>query len=274
MKDKPLSENNFIEESIFPEFKKGKVVALTGAGISEESGIPTFRGENGLWARYDPNLFASPEGLLSVLKERPQRIVDFLGDLYTTLFKARPNPAHLALMELEKRKILSCVITQNIDNLHQDAGSKKVWELHGNAFRLRCNNCGKIKYLNKDEVVKVIKQLKRSSDSRLRILKTLGRLFPRCACKGRFRIDVVLFGELLPPGVLENAYQEIENCSLLLMIGTSGSVYPAATLPIYAKERGIKILEINSEPSNLSLISDYRLMGKAGEILPGLAKKI
>ena len=142
----------FINEPLFEVFKKDGIVVLTGAGISEESGIPTFRGENGLWSRYDPDLFASPEGLLSVLSRQPRQLVDFLDELYSTLFRAKPNPAHLALAEMEKRKVLNCVITQNIDNLHQEAGSNQVWELHGNAFNLRCDKCRVKRVLNKQDL--------------------------------------------------------------------------------------------------------------------------
>lgn len=151
----------FINEPLFEVFKKGSTVALTGAGISEESGIPTFRGENGLWSRYNPDLFASPEGLLSVLKRQPQRLVDFLDDLYSTLFRAKPNPAHLALSQMEKAKVLNCVITQNIDNLHQEAGAKKVWELHGNAFNLRCDKCKVKRLLNKEDLRQIFEQMKK-----------------------------------------------------------------------------------------------------------------
>lgn len=264
----------FINEPLLEVFKKGRVVVLTGAGISAESGIPTFRGENGLWLRYDPDLFASAQGLLSVLNRRPQKLVEFLDDLYSTLFRAQPNPAHFALAEMEKIKVLNCVITQNIDNLHQDAGSNRVWELHGNAFNVRCDGCGVRRVLNKEDLRQNIEQMKNNRESRRTILESLSKFFPHCSCGSRFRIDVVLFGELLPAGILENAFREIENCSLLILIGTSGSVYPAASLPIYAKNRGVKILEINNAESDLSVISDYQLTGKAGEILPELIKEI
>lgn len=268
------AKDNFINATILEAFKNGQVVALTGAGISEESGIPTFRGENGLWSRYDPQLYAYPEGLLSVLRNDPDKIVDYLDDLYSILFRAKPNPAHLVLARMEKDKILKCVITQNIDNLHQDAGSDKVLELHGNAFRLRCDNCSKAYRLEKDNLSHIIEQLRKGKGSRQAILKALSRFFPRCDCKDRLRIDIVLFGELLPSGVLEESYREMEHCSLLVLIGTSGVVYPAASLPFYAKDRGIKILEINSVSSNLSAICDFQLLGKAGEILPQLVKQL
>jgi len=273
MPDKVYDSKETFDQSIVQLLKKGNTVALTGAGISEESGIPTFRGENGLWAKYDPEIYADPAGLLSLFKKDSRKIAVFLEDLYATLFKASPNPGHLALAGLEKNKILNGVITQNIDNLHQDAGSKNVWELHGNAFRIRCADCGKKKILKREELSRLIEDLK-ISRSRQKMLKVFSRLFPRCICKGRFRIDIVLFTELLPPGILEEAYRQIEKSSLLMLIGTSGAVYPAASLPIFAKERGVKILEINSATSNLSIISDYQIIGKAGEILPHLVKAL
>lgn len=256
------------------EFKQGKVVALTGAGISEESGIATFRGSDGLWARYDPQLFASPEGLLAVLRQEPKQMASFLDDLYSSMLSARPNAAHRAFAGMEKRGLLSCVITQNIDNLHQDAGSQRVLELHGNAFRLRCEGCARLKPLEKERMAGIIDELKKTEGRRSGVLKVFSKFFPRCACNGRLRIDVVLFGELLESSILESAYQELEDCSLLIIAGTSGAVYPAASLPFYAKERGAWLLEINTQPSSLSVICDYQLMGKAGEILPQLLERI
>ncbi|MFZ5800055.1 MAG: SIR2 family NAD-dependent protein deacylase [Candidatus Omnitrophota bacterium] len=252
------------------EFKNGRIVALTGAGISEESGISTFRGSDGLWAKYNPQLFASPEGLLGVLRDEPGKMVGFLDELYSAMLKARPNRAHRAFCELEKQGRLSSVITQNIDNLHQDAGSQNVLELHGNAFRLRCDGCGRLKTLEKEKMAGIIEELKKTEGRRSGVLKVFSKFFPRCACQGRLRIDVVLFGELLDSRILDEAYAELDNCSLMIIAGTSGAVYPAASLPYYAKERGARLLEINTSPSSLSVICDYQLMGRAGEVLPKL----
>lgn len=258
-----------IRDYIKNNFKKGKVVCLTGAGISAESGIPTFRGKGGLWERYDPQDFANTAGLVSVLRTHPEELVNFIVDFYSLLLKAAPNPAHRALALLEKENILSSTITQNIDDLHGQAGSRNVIELHGNAFRIRCMKCSKTIGLEKDKLRVMLELLKKNKDSYIKILRVLSRYFPRCAtCGLRNRIDIVLFGEILPQDELSRAYKELDNCSVLLLIGTSLIVYPAAALPLYAKERGAKLIEINSEPSALSDSCDYRITGRANEALP------
>jgi len=255
---------NYIKRS----FKKGKVACLTGAGISAESGIPTFRGKGGLWEKYDPETYANNEGLASLFKREPQGLVDFIVDFYSLLFKARPNPGHFALFALEKEGILSGVITQNIDNLHQQAGSRNVIELHGNAYRIRCSGCLKSITLEKDRLREMIELLKRKRDSRIQLLKVISRYFPRCSCGWRYRIDIVLFGEMLPEDELSRAYQKLKECSALLIVGSSLVVYPAASLPLYAKQRGVKLIEINSEPSAMSDLCDYHIRDQASVALP------
>lgn len=255
---------NYIKDS----FRKGKVACLTGAGISSESGIPTFRGKGGLWERYDPEIFANSEGLISTFRTHPQKLVDFVSDFYSVLLKAHPNPAHLALAVLEKENIISAIITQNIDNLHQRAGSRNVIELHGNAFRIRCMQCLKTINLEKDRLKELVELIKINRDSRIRLLKVLNRYFPRCNCGSRYRLDIVLFGEMLPQDALACAYKQLDSCNMLLLVGTSLVVYPAASLPLYAKERGARLIEINSEPSDLSDLCDYKIIGRASEVLP------
>jgi NAD-dependent deacetylase len=257
--------SDFIKKS----FKKGNVVSLTGAGISFESGIPTFRGKGGLWESYDPQVYATMEGLVSVFRDSPGKFIDFISDFYNMLLKVRPNLAHISLCALEKAGILKSVITQNIDNLHSRAGMHSVVELHGNAFRIRCQGCqGKIT-LEKDRVAEMVKLLEKNRDSRIKLLRVFSRYCPRCKiCGSRFRIDIVFFGEMLPQDELTRAYKLLDNCKVLLVVGSSLIVYPAAALPLYAKERGAKLLEVNSEPSALSDLCDYKIIGKAGEILP------
>lgn len=249
------------------DFKRGKVVCLTGAGISKESGIPTFRGKGGLWEKYDPDIYANTDGLISTLREHPADLVDFIVDFYSLLLKARPNPAHLALAALERQNMLSAVITQNIDNLHREAGNRNVVELHGNSFRIRCQGCAKTLTLEKDRLKEMTDWLKRSRDSQIKILRVLSHYFPRCDCGARFRIDIVLFGEMLPQAEVSAAYKYLGACSTLLIIGTSLTVYPAASLPRYAKEKGAKLIEINDEPSALSDRCDYKIIGRASDIL-------
>jgi NAD-dependent deacetylase len=261
-----------VKNYIIKNFKKGNVACLTGAGISVESGIPTFRGKGGLWEKYDPEIFANAEGLVQAFRKSPQRVIDFITDLYSVLLSARPNPAHLGLSVLEKEGILNSVITQNIDNLHQEAGSRNVIELHGNAHRIRCAGCSKTVTLEKDRMQEMVSLLKKNRGSRIKLLKVLSRYFPRCACGFRYRIDIVLFGEMLPEKELTNAYQSLGECRVLLIIGSSLVVYPAAGLPLYAKQKGATLIEINNEESSLSQFCDYKIIGKASETLPEILR--
>ena len=247
---------------------------MTGAGISAESGIPTFRGKGGLWEKYDPQIYANTEGLLSRFRRYPADIVNFMVDFYSLLLKARPNPAHLALSVLEKDNILSAIITQNIDNLHQVSGSRSVIELHGNAFRIRCTECPRKITLEEDRLKEMIDLLKINQNSRIKILKIFSRYFPRCSCGSRFRIDIVLFGEMLPEESLSQAYKQLDNSDTLLLVGTSLVVYPAASLPLYAKEKGAKLMEINNEDSAFSDFCDYQIRGRASEVLPEIVKAL
>ena len=260
-------QSSLNESAICEILSHGNVVALTGAGISEESGVPTFRGEGGIWNKYSPTVYANPLGLIFTFITRPHRVSNFITEIYETLLDAKPNPAHVALTELEHMSILSTVITQNIDNLHQKAGSTNIIELHGNLLRFRCTKCGKRHTLSEQEIESLFKRLR--SSSRFGLIKAL---FPKCNCGGRQRPDVVLFGESLPMNEIERAYTEVSKCNALLIVSTSGVVYPAASLPYYAKKRGAKIIEINPERTTFSAISDYVLLGKAGDLLPKIAK--
>jgi NAD-dependent deacetylase len=259
-------------EYIENNFGRKKIVCLTGAGTSSESGIPTFRGEGGLWEKYDPEMYANTQGLLKIFREQPQRLADFVVDFYSLLLKARPNRAHVALSVLEKDGIINSVITQNIDNLHQEAGSRNVIELHGNAYRIRCTQCQQKITLEKDRLAEMIDLLRKNRDSRIKMLKVLSRYFPRCKCNWRYRIDIVLFGEELPFDELSHAYKELDNCKALLLIGTSLLVYPAASLPGYAKQRGVKLIEINSQDSAFSELCDYKIRGRASVVLQEILK--
>ena len=223
-------------------------IALTGAGISTESGIPDFRSKDGLWSRYDINEY----GYLQSFLKNPAKVWKMLAEMAELFEKAKPNPAHYALAELEKLGLLKAVITQNVDGLHQEAGSKKVIEFHGSFNTLTCLNCGK-KY-SKEEIN----------------LKNL----PRCTCNGILKPDIVFFGEPIPTKALNEAFELASKSDLMLVIGTSCAVYPAAELPIIVKRNGGKIIEINREESELSYLADYKLLGKAGEILPKLVEEV
>jgi NAD-dependent deacetylase len=218
--------------------------ALTGAGISVESGIPDFRSKGGLWSRFDPGEYATIEAF----RDHPAKVWTMLHEMDATLRRARPNPAHLALAELEARGLLAGVITQNVDNLHQDAGSKTVIEYHGNAHRYVCLACG-----------------------RAAPQETLDFRHgpPLCACGGLIKPAVVFFGEPIPPGPQEDAIELAESCRLMLVIGTSAEVLPASYLPYTAKDHGAIILESNLEPTRLSRrVTDYFLPGPAGAVWP------
>ena len=253
--------------------KGARVVCLTGAGISSESGIPTFRGKNGLWEKYDPDIYATMEGLVSVFRQRHEDLVKFVFDFYSILYKARPNPAHTSLAALESAGIVRAVITQNIDNLHQEAGSRNVIELHGNALRIRCMGCRTTFKFEKERLKEMAELLKKNMHSRMKLLRVLNRYFPHCkACGSRFRIDIVLFGELLSEDELSAAYEQLAQCDVLLIVGSSLLVYPAAGLPMYAKDKGAKLIEMNAEASALTDICDHSIRGKAGVVLSEIAR--
>jgi NAD-dependent deacetylase len=261
-----------LKEHLRKSFKRGSVACLTGAGISAESGIPTFRGEGGLWEKYNPEEYARAEGLVALLRAHPERLAGFIIDVYGVLLKAKPNPGHAALAVLEKTGCVRGVITQNIDNLHSEAGNRNVIELHGNAFRIRCDSCSGQLTVEKGRMKEMTQLLTRAGHSRTQILKILCRYFPRCECGGRFRTDIVLFGEALPPDAITDARRYLDASDTLMVIGTSLAVYPAADLPVYAKQRGATLIEINHEPGFLLGFCDYTVYGEASRILPEMVK--
>jgi NAD-dependent deacetylase len=221
-------------------------VALTGAGISVESGIPDFRSPGGLWSKYDPKEF----GYIESFRANPKKIWKMLVELDEVLMRADPNPAHLALAELEKRGVLEVIITQNVDSLHQRAGSTKVVEFHGNNRTLRCDSCGQ-----------------RSP----RETVSMKSLPPRCPCGDALRPDLVFFGESIPGDAYQQAMVAAKECDFMLVVGTSASVAPASYLPRIAKENGAFLLEINPEISELSYhLTDFHIAEPAGLALPGI----
>lgn len=222
------------------------VVALTGAGISAESGLDTFRdAHTGLWARYDVRELATP----SAFEEHPKLVWDWYAWRRAEVAKAQPNPGHLALAALERRMPRLLLITQNVDGLHQRAGSKNVVELHGNIGRIKCSREGTI-----------VEHWEESGDA-----------IPRCqACGAPLRPDVVWFEEMLPAEAMAQAKAAANECDVLLMVGTSAEVFPAAALPIYASRSGATLVEINTAETALSDLADYVLRGPAGVALPAL----
>ncbi len=226
------------------------IVAFTGAGISAESGIPTYRGEDGVWHKYDPAKYAS----INYFQKNPAYYWNFFQEVrYPGLKKAKPNRAHQALATLEEKGNLQAVITQNIDGLHQMAGSRRVLELHGNTTRFFCLECGD----------------RHTMDDISARLET--QLPPTCSsCGGLVRPDVVFFGETLPHAVLEEARREAMGCDLFLAVGSSLVVQPAATLPVIAKEQGARLVIINLEATPLDSIADAVFHASASDVLCGL----
>jgi NAD-dependent deacetylase len=223
----------------------GAVAVLTGAGISAESGIPTFRGENGLWREYKPEDLATPEAFA----RDPRLVWEWYNWRRELIAKVQPNPGHRSLVELEIRKRNFTLITQNVDGLHDLAGSGKILKLHGDIWRLRCLDCGS-----------------NWPDRRARLPK----LPPHCGCGGVARPGVVWFGEALPDGMMLEAEHAVRAADVLLVVGTSAVVYPAAGLIPLAKSQGVKVIEVNPETTPYSEIADCSLRGPAGEILPTL----
>lgn len=225
--------------------------AFTGAGISIESGIPPFRGETGLWSKYDPIVLD-----LNYFKTNPKESWAVIKEIFYDFFgKAKPNDAHFALAKLEDAGLLNSVVTQNIDNLHQEAGSKTVWEFHGNSHSLECTEC-KTKYKIKDldfEILPVV--------------------CPKC--NGLVKPDFIFFGEGIPPLAYEKSMEEAANAEVVLVIGTTGEIMPASYIPQIAKQNGATIIEINPEPSNFTnTITDIYLKSTATEAMNELASEL
>jgi len=220
------------------------VAALTGAGISNESGIPPFRGKGGLWERFDPMEYAHIDALM----RDPAKVWRVLfKEMKEILDRAKPNDGHKGLVKLEERDKLKTIITQNIDGLHQVAGNSDVIEFHGSFAWQRCMDCNR-----KYETRKV----------------DVSEIPPRCDCSGILRPDAVFFGEVIPDNAMWRSRQAATDCDLMLVVGTSAVVQPASMMPVIAKNSGAKIIEINPERTPLTLdISDYLIMGKAGEVM-------
>lgn len=223
------------------------LLVLTGAGVSQESGIPTFRGKDGLWRNYDATQLATPYAF----EKDPKLVWEWYNWRRKIILKAKPNSAHYGIRKLEEIISDFLLATQNVDDLHREAGSKKILELHGNIFRTKCTCCGKIEFE---------KRVFKEED-----------LPPKCKkCGSLLRPDVVWFGEPLDKMVISEVINFASKCSAILVVGTSAVVYPAASIPYYVKERGGKVFEINLEPTPVSNIADLSIFGKAGEVFKEL----
>jgi len=219
------------------------VVVLTGAGISAESGVPTFRGQGGLWKQFRAEDLATPD----VFARNPRLVWDWYDSRRTALARVEPNAGHRALAELEARKPRFTLLTQNVDGLHDRAGSRNVLKLHGDIWSLRCLKCG----------------LERRDDR-----TPLPELPPSCECGGMLRPGVVWFGEPLPEDAWERAQKATREAEVLLVVGTSATVYPAAGLIPLAMNAGARVIECNMEETPFSSALDLSVRGRAGELLP------
>jgi NAD-dependent deacetylase len=229
-----------------------RVVALSGAGISRPSGIPDFRSEGGLWAHDDPMAVAS----LSGFRANPRRFYDWVRPLIATIGAAQPNPAHAALARMERDGRLKAVITQNIDGLHQRAGSRVVYELHGHMRSATCLGC--------DSQVPAAPLMEQAGRGKI----------PRCACGGLFKPDVVLFDELLPRGLFWLAQRAIETCDTVIVTGTALEVAPVCEMPLVALRRGARLIIINQGPTYLDDYADVALHEDVAVALPAIVNSI
>jgi NAD-dependent deacetylase len=221
-----------------------RISILTGAGISAESGVPTFRGENGIWKKLKPEELANFDAFM----RNPEIVWEWYNMRKNLIYKVMPNKGHYAIVELEK--IFGdgfTLTTQNVDNLHRKAGSKRILELHGNITRSYCIQCHKY---YEDIIINEVNKI------------------PYCSCGGLIRPDIVWFGEGMPEDEITESIHAAERSDVYFSVGTSGNVYPAASLPGIAKRKGAFLIEINVEYSQISSIFDEILLGKSGEILP------
>ena len=247
----------------------GGVVAFTGAGISAESGIPTFRDPGGVWDRFDPSDFGTWDGLMRLAVTRPDALAAFLVELRRVIADALPGPAHAALVDLERAGLLDAVLTQNVDGLHQDAGSARVVEIHGSFRRIACIAAGHRATVSREAF---LTDLDRAiTGLRTAFVPSLASLLPRCeVCGSPARPDFVAFGESVQ--AFPEAEALAQRSRVLLVVGTSGEVFPAAQLPETARRGGATVVEIAAGAT--SIRSDVRLDGPAGEILPLLAERV
>ncbi|MFI5365802.1 MAG: NAD-dependent deacetylase [Candidatus Binatia bacterium] len=233
------------------------VVALTGAGMSVESGIPPFRGPGGLWTKHgEPPMNGYQRFLADPARAWRERLAPSgpMRELWETLRTAQPNPGHRALVELETLGIVRCLITQNVDNLHRAAGSRALAEIHGNYTLIRCIEC--VRRFPGDAI-------------------SLAELPPRCpSCHGILKSDTVSFGEPIPPDVLAQCFEETEGCDCMLVAGTSATVYPAAQFPLEVRQRGGQLIEVNLYESELTGYCSVSVRGSSATLLPALVARV
>ena len=230
--------------------KSRKCVILTGAGISAESGVPTFRGKDGLWNKFRPEELAT----MSAFMSNPKIVWEWYNWRRELMSEVSPNPGHYAIVDLENLYSEFWLVTQNVDNLHRKVGSKNILELHGNIHKNKCVDCGT------------------AFDERADIPPDD---IPTCdKCGGKIRPDVVWFGEMLDERIISKAFQVSEAADVFLSVGTSALIHPAASLPVIAKQRGAILIEVNLDPTPLTDLADYSFREKTGEFLPPLVEEL
>jgi NAD-dependent deacetylase len=248
-----------------------ETAAFCGSGVSEESGIPTFRDPGGLWDRLDMYEVGTAEGLLSTLGREPGKLLPVFFDMLDTLERAKFNDGHAALAWLQSQCRLRTIITQNVDNLQQEAGSEGVIEVHGNLFEMLCLSCGKKRKMDRMPLLHDIREKLKAM--REVSLAALVSIVPKCeACGSLMRPDIVMFGEAVKH--LPESFSLARECDVMLVLGTSGVVYPAAELPYEAMRAGAKIIVINPHENAFFDISDVYIPMKSGEALPVIVEQV
>src|SRR5262245_12703156 len=242
----PVQFSSKLQSLLIPSTR---VVVFTGAGISAESGVPTFRGKDGLWNEFRVEDLATPQAFA----RHPRRVWEWYSWRRELISRIEPNPGHLAVARFERFFSDFCLVTQNVDGLHDRAGNERILKLHGDIWDVRCISCGV---------------------GRTDLQPVLPTLPPRCECGDLLRPGVVWFGEMLPAGVFERAAGATSACDLFFSIGTSAEVFPAAQLPGIARQGGAYVVEVNIERSAAACEAHEVLVGKAGEILPAISARL
>lgn len=247
-----------------------KALVFTGAGMSAESGIPTFRDPGGIWDQFDPEEFGTVGGILGVIQKRPDLFRKFLLDTVNTFSSSKPNEGHVAVAELERLGIVFALITQNIDNLHTDAGNRQVYEVHGNLFRARCTRCGRRYALDKAKFLERAGEIL-ADEAGFSLERVIG-LMDKCECGGQTRPDVVMFGEAVQ--MLHQSFKAAGEAEVVLVLGTSGVVYPAAAIPHQARQAGAKIIEINPTENSYAAITDVYIAETSAVAMPKVMEEL
>ncbi|MDY6831289.1 MAG: NAD-dependent deacylase [Thermodesulfobacteriota bacterium] len=266
-----MNQDNAIHEAAKVLAGASRAAVFSGAGVSAESGIPTFRDPGGVWDRLNPAEVGDTQGLLASLEKNPEKLVAMFMELLAVFDTAAPNPGHRALFDLERMGILQAVITQNIDNLHQEAGNTQVIEMHGNGFRFRCLSCRARRSHERHALIRQVKE-------RLAALidfspASIFAAMPECdLCGSGMRPDVVMFGETVME--VENAFAAARACDVMLALGTSGVVTPAARIPAEAKASGAKVIVINPNENGFTRVCDIYIPMKTGQALPRIVEQV